>query len=67
MGGTADFGYMYDIIYGFHIEGGALNCFVQVAGVQAKADCAIWLSCNYSRVNPWRVFIVLLFRDICLS
>ena len=46
MGGTADFGYMYDIIYGFHIEGGALNCFVQVAGVQAKANCAIWLSCN---------------------
>ena len=48
MGGTADFGYVYDIIYGFHIEGGALNCFefVQVAGVQAKANCAIWLSCN---------------------
>ena len=60
MGGTAD------IIYGFHIVGGALNCFVQVAGLQAKANCAIWLCCNYSRVNPWRVFIVHLFKEICL-
>ena len=60
MGGTTD------IIYGFHIVGGALNYFVQVAAVQAKANCAIWLCCNYSRVNPWRVFIVHLFWEICL-
>ena len=52
MGGTADFG--YDIIYGSHIVRDALQCLVQVTGVQEKANCAIWLSCNHSRVNPWR-------------
>ena len=51
MGGTAGFG--YDIIYGSHRIGGALNCFVQVTGVQEKANCATWVYCNHSRVNPW--------------
>ena len=40
VGGIADF--WYDIIYGSHIFGVALNSFVQVTGVdQAKANCAI--------------------------
>ena len=40
MGGTADF--WYYIIYGSHIFGVALNCFVQVTGVvKATANCAI--------------------------
>ena len=51
MGGTADF--RYDIIYGSHRIGGAWNCFVQVTGVQEKANCATWVYCNHSRVNPW--------------
>ena len=63
MGGTADFG--YDIIYGSYIVGGALSCSVQVTGVQTKANCSLWLFCNHSRVDPWRVFIVYLFKDIC--
>ena len=61
MGGTADFG--YDIIYGSYIVGGALSCSVQVTGVQVEANCSIWFSCNHSRVDPWRVFIVHLFKD----
>ena len=64
MGGTADFG--YDIIYGSYIVGGASSCSVQVTGVQAKANCSLWLSCNHSRADPWHVFIVYLFKDICL-
>ena len=38
MGGTADFGYIYDIIYGFHIVGGALNCFVHGYGGPGKGE-----------------------------
>ena len=56
----------YDIIYGSYIVVGALSCSVQVTEVQAKANCSIWLSCNHSRVDPWLVFIVHLFKDICL-
>ena len=47
-------GFGYGIIYGSHMVWDALHCFVQVTGVQEKANCAVWLSGNHSRVNPRR-------------